>query len=124
MLNLHNELAADKQVYLLDEPERSLGNEYINDVIIPLINNKAKQGKKIFISTHDANIAVRTLPYSSIYRSHDKDGYATFIGNPFLNNLVCQEDKNIVLDWKQTSMRTLEGGENAFGERGKIYGNS
>ena len=124
MLNLHNELAADKQVYLLDEPERSLGNEYINDVIIPLINNKAKQGKKIFISTHDANIAVRTLPYSSIYRSHDKDGYATFIGNPFLNNLVCQEDKNKVLDWKQTSMRTLEGGENAFGERGKIYGNS
>lgn len=124
MLNLHNELAVDKQIYLLDEPERSLGNEYINDVIIPLINDKAKQGRKIFISTHDANIAVRTLPYNSIYRTHDKDGYATYIGNPFLNNLVCQDDENKVLDWKQTSMKTLEGGENAFGERGKIYGNS
>jgi predicted ATPase len=123
MLNLHNELAEDKEIYLLDEPERSLGNEYINDVIIPLINDKARQGKKIFISTHDANIAVRTLPYNSIYRSHGKDGYATFIGNPFLNSLVCQENPDNVLDWKQTSMTTLEGGENAFGERGKIYGN-
>lgn len=25
----------DKDVYILDEPERKLGNEYINDVIEP-----------------------------------------------------------------------------------------
>ncbi|KGJ92081.1 hypothetical protein [Thalassotalea sp. ND16A] len=123
MLNLHSELADDKQVYLLDEPERSLGNQYINDIIIPLINEKARQGKKVFISTHDANIAVRTLPYNSIYRCHDKDGYATYSGNPFSNNLVCQVEQDKVLDWKKISMTTLEGGEVAFGERGKIYGN-
>ena len=123
MLNLHRELAEDKDVYLLDEPEKSLGNEYINDVIIPLINDKSRQGKKIFISTHDANIAVRTLPYNSIYRCHDKDGYATYVGNPFSNNLICQENQNKVLDWQKISMKTLEGGEAAFGERGKIYGN-
>jgi hypothetical protein len=28
------------------------------------------------------------------------------------------------LDWKEFSMKTLEGGKEAFGERGKIYGNS
>jgi len=123
MLNLHSELTEDKDVYLLDEPEKSLGNEYINDVIIPLINDKSRQGKKIFISTHDANIAVRTLPYNSIYRRHDKDGYATYVGNPFSNNLICQEDQSKVLDWQKISMKTLEGGEAAFGERGKIYGN-
>jgi hypothetical protein len=27
-------------------------------------------------------------------------------------------------DWKAVSMKTLEGGEEAFGERGRIYGNS
>ncbi|WP_428036120.1 hypothetical protein [Amphritea sp.] len=122
MLNLHSELAEDKEIYILDEPERSLGNEYINDVIIPLINDKAKLGKKVFISTHDANIAVRTLPYNSIYRCHDENGYETYVGNPFSNNLVCLENQNKILDWKQTSMKTLEGGESAFGERGKIYG--
>jgi len=124
MLNLQSELAEDKDIYLLDEPEKSLGNEYINDVIIPLIGDKARQGKMVFIATHDANIAVRTLPYNSIYRHHDIDGYSTYIGNPFTNNLVCQEDSSKELDWKRISMKTLEGGEAAFGERGKIYGNN
>ena len=123
MLSLHAELAENKDVYILDEPERSLGNEYINDVIIPLINDKAKQGKKVFISTHDANIAVRTLPYNSIYRCHGKDGYSTYVGNPFSNSLICHQNPNNRLDWKKTSMKTLEGGETAFGERGRIYGN-
>ena len=62
MVMLQKELGADKERIFLDEPERSLGNEYINDVIVPLIKERARAGKKVFISTHDANIAVRTLP--------------------------------------------------------------
>jgi hypothetical protein len=124
MVMLQKELATDKEVYILDEPERSLGNEYISDVIVPLIKERARAGKKVFISTHDANIAVRTLPYSSIYRCHGQAGYSTYIGNPFTNNLVNPDDVGDQLDWKKISMRTLEGGEEAFGERGKIYGNN
>lgn len=123
MVMLQKELETDKEVYILDEPERSLGNEYINDVIVPLIKERARAGKKVFISTHDANIAVRTLPYSSIYRRHCPAGYTTYLGNPFSNNLVNPNDEYDRLDWKKVSMRTLEGGEEAFGERGKIYGN-
>lgn len=123
MVMLQKELGTDKEVYILDEPERSLGNEYINDVIVPLIKECARASKKVFISTHDANIAVRTLPYSSIYRCHGQGGYSTYIGNPFSNDLVNPDDADDQLDWKKVSMRTLEGGEEAFGERGKIYGN-
>jgi predicted ATPase len=123
MVMLQKELGTDKEVYILDEPERSLGNEYISEVIVPLIKERAKSGKKVFISTHDANIAVRTLPYSSIYRCHGRSGYCTYIGNPFSNNLVKLENEEDRLDWKKISMKTLEGGEEAFGERGKIYGN-
>lgn len=123
MVMLQKELETDKEVYILDEPERSLGNEYINDVIVPLIKERARAGKKVFISTHDANIAVRTLPYCSVYRCHGPDGYATYIGNPFSNDLVNPDNKSDKHDWKKVSMRTLEGGEEAFGERGKIYGN-
>lgn len=122
MVMLQKELETDKDIYILDEPERSLGNEYINDVIVPLIKDRARAGKKIFISTHDANIAVRTLPYSSVYRCHGQDGYTTYIGNPFSNNLVNLHNEDERLDWKKVSMRTLEGGEEAFGERGIIYG--
>jgi ABC-type cobalamin/Fe3+-siderophores transport system ATPase subunit len=124
MVMLQKELETEKEIYILDEPERSLGNDYINDVIVPLLKERARAGKKVFISTHDANIAVRTLPYSSIYRCHGSDGYSTYIGNAFSNNLINPEKSNDILDWKKVSMKTLEGGEDAFGERGKIYGNN
>ncbi|MGD1838012.1 MAG: ABC transporter ATP-binding protein [Nitrososphaeraceae archaeon] len=121
MLLLHNELLEDKDIYLLDEPEKSLGNDYINDVIVPILKERAKMRKKVIIATHDANIAVRTLPYNSIYRVHDKEHYHTYVGNPFSNYLICNESGK-KLDWKEISMKTLEGGKEAFGERGKIYG--
>ncbi len=124
MILLHRELSEDKDIYILDEPEKSLGNEYINNVIVPLIKEKAKSGKKVFIATHDANIAVRTLPYNSVYRHHDKSGYQTFVGNPFTNNLTNINNHENKIDWKDISMKTLEGGRNAFGERGQIYGNA
>ncbi len=124
MVLLHNELMKDKEIYLIDEPEKSLGNDYISEVIVPLIKERAKSGKKLIIATHDANIAVRTLPYNSIYREHDINGYYTYSGNPFSNSLICNSSTKANLDWKLISMKTLEGGKSAFGERGKIYGNT
>jgi predicted ATPase len=122
MILLHKELKEDKEIYFLDEPEKSLGNDYINDVIVPLLKEKALMGKKVIIATHDANIAVRTLPYNSVYRLHDSGHYFTFCGNPFSNTLKCVFGSKPDLDWKEISMKTLEGGRQAFGERGKIYG--
>lgn len=123
MILLHKELVEDKDIYLIDEPEKSLGNDYINDVIVPLIKEKALLGKKVIIATHDANIAVRTLPYNSIYRLHENGKHFTLMGNPFSNSLKCIYSSRPELDWKEISMKTLEGGKEAFGERGKIYGN-
>ncbi len=123
MILLHKELVEDKDIYLIDEPEKSLGNDYINDVIVPLLKEKALLGKKVIIATHDANIAVRTLPYNSIYRLHDQGQYFTLTGNPFSNSLKCIYNSRPELNWKEISMKTLEGGKEAFGERGKIYGN-
>nr|WP_067062005.1 hypothetical protein [Mucilaginibacter sp. L294] len=123
MILLHKELIEDKDIYLIDEPEKSLGNDYINDVIVPLLKEKALLGKKVIIATHDANIAVRTLPYNSVYRVHELGHYYTLTGNPFTNSLRCIHNSLPELNWKEISMKTLEGGKEAFGERGKIYGN-
>jgi predicted ATPase len=124
MVLLHNELMQNKEIYLIDEPEKSLGNDYISNVIVPLLNEKSRCGKKIVIATHDANIAVRTLPYNSIYREHDANGYYTYQGNPFSNNLISSNPSKPDINWKEICMKTLEGGKEAFGERGKIYGNT
>lgn len=124
MILLRQELNENKDIYLIDEPEKSLGNDYINDFIVPLLKEHAYRGKRVIIATHDANIAVRTLPYNSIYRAHAIDCYHTYMGNPFSNDLICKSDGIEKIDWKETSMRTLEGGRDAFGERGKIYAES
>lgn len=123
MVLLHRELKEDKDIYLIDEPEKSLGNDYINDIIVPLLKEKAKLGKRIVVATHDANIAVRTLPYNSIYRLHEEGVFYTLTGNPFVDKLKCIHGTKPDLNWKEISMKTLEGGRDAFGERGKIYGN-
>ena len=124
MILLRQELNENKDIYLIDEPEKSLGNDYINDFIVPLLKEHAYSGKRVIIATHDANIAVRTLPYNSIYRAHAINCYHTYLGNPFSNNLICKTQGIRNLDWKEISMRTLEGGKDAFGERGKIYAES
>jgi|688.fasta_scaffold82610_3 predicted ATPase len=123
MILLHKELFEDKPIYIIDEPEKSLGNDYISDVIVPFLKEKALVGKKIIIATHDANIAVRTLPYNSIYRLRENGLNYTLTGNPFSNKLKCVTKTHGDLDWKEISMKTLEGGKSAFGERSKIYGN-
>ena len=74
--------------YVLDEPELSLGGEYIDNVIREKISNLGRAKKTVFIATHNANIAVRTLPYVSIYRKYDKGEYKTYVGNPFTNKLI------------------------------------
>lgn len=124
MILLRQELNENREIYLIDEPEKSLGNDYINDFIVPLLKEHAYSGKRVIIATHDANIAVRTLPYNTIYRAHDINRYYTYQGNPFSNSLKCRIKNVPSLDWKEISMRTLEGGEEAFGERGKIYAKS
>lgn len=108
-------------VFLLDEPELSMANSYIDDIIRPRIIELGQQKKTVIMATHNANLAVRTLPYTTIYRSHGEHGYSTYAGNPFTNQLVNIIDSSDTRDWKETSMKILEGGKEAFYDREGIY---
>ena len=119
---LGQQLFSDKDIYVLDEPELSVGHDYVNRVIIPRLKDLSKQGKMVVVSTHDANIAVRTLPYLTIYREDNGDNsYSTYVGNLFKGELI--EIKNAKsIPWKEQTMKTLEGGPDAFEEREAAYG--
>lgn len=108
-------------MYILDEPEMSLGGLYIDSVIRSRISDLGRQGKIVVIATHNANLAVRTLPYSSMLRTYRNGSYNTYTGNPFVGKLTNIIDGNDVLSWREESMKTLEGGKEAFGNRGDIY---
>ena len=108
--------------YVLDEPEAGMSNSYIDGVIRPRIVELGKSGKTVLVATHNANLAVRTLPYGSIYRAHvDGDEYKTYIGNPFVDRLENVSDASDSLSWSEKSMEVLEGGEEAFFERLRVY---
>ncbi len=121
ILLMQRTLEEDSDVYLLDEPELGMGNSYITSTILPKLNDLAKQRKMVVVATHNANIAVGTLPYASILRTHENGEYSTYFGNPFCDELVNIEDEEDIRNWTKESMHTLEGGKNAFYERKDIY---
>lgn len=121
ILFLQQILQADADSYFLDEPELGMGNSYIDTSIRPRLSALAKQRKVVVVATHNANIAVRTLPYTSVFRVHQNGQYLTYVGNPFNDVLVNIEDPSDTKSWTAESMHTLEGGEEAFYERKNIY---
>lgn len=121
ILLLQGVLSKEADAYFLDEPELGMGNSYIDTNIRPLISNLARCHKVVVVATHNANIAVRTLPYVSIFRVHENGQYTTYIGNPFNDCLVNITDDSDVKSWTEESMHTLEGGQEAFYERKSIY---
>ena len=121
ILLLQQKLGKEADAYFLDEPELGMGNSYIDTNIRPLITALAKRHKVVVVATHNANIAVRTLPYTSIFRVHENGVYTTYVGNPFNDLLVNIDDPSDIRSWTTESMHTLEGGEEAFYERKNIY---
>lgn len=117
MLILNHSLYKNKEVYILDEPEMSVGHDYINNIIVPRIIELSRLGKTVVVSTHDANIAVRTLPFIMIYRMEDGIKKKTYFGNPFNDNMINIDDNQDRISWAKTCIDTLEGGSIAFRER-------
>lgn len=122
MLILNHSLYKNKDIYILDEPEMSVGHDYINNIIVPRIIELSKLGKTVVVSTHDANIAVRTLPFIMIYRMDAGIKKKTYFGNPFNDKMVNIDDNQDKISWAKTCIDTLEGGAIAFRERGNSYG--
>lgn len=123
ILALQHELLSkkDKNIFLIDEPDLSLGSTYINEVIVPLFKDLSKSQKVLVVATHDANIAVRTRPLNSVLKLTNNNCYNTYIGNMFTDKLVNIEDSHDILSWKEESVKYLEGGKDAFEERSELY---
>lgn len=53
---------ATEDVIFIDQPEDNLDNHSITNEILPLLIEKKKEGKQIFVVTHNANIGILTNP--------------------------------------------------------------
>lgn len=115
-------LGESQDYYFLDEPERGMGNSYIDTEIRKLIIALAERGKTVVMATHNANLAVRTMPiYSMLTEYHNKNDYAIYAGSPYSNVLTSMDDIGDKREWTHESMKILEGGEIAFYDRKDMY---
>ncbi|KXT77504.1 PHP N-terminal domain protein [Streptococcus sp. DD11] len=108
--------------YIFDEIERGLGNKYISSYLIPKIKELRDRGKTVIISTHNANIAINTLPSQTIYSSYDvvNEEPEFYVGNMYSNTL--ENSKSEKLKWEKVALLHLEGSEEMFSNRRDIYG--
>lgn len=96
-----------KQVFIIDQPEDNLDNDFIMNQLVPLIR-KAKKSRQIIISTHNANLVVNTDAEQVIVARLDqeKEYLSGGLENPEIISSVCQ---------------ILEGGREAFQKREQKY---
>ena len=108
--------------YIFDEIERGLGNRYISSYLIPKIKELRDRGKTIIISTHNANIAINTLPSQTIYSAYDviHEEPDFYVGNMYSN--VLENSKPEIMKWEKIALLHLEGSEEMFTNRRDIYG--
>lgn len=97
----------DKQIILLDQPEDHLDNEFIAGDLVDLIRTLKKM-RQIIMVTHNANLVVMTDSEQVIVANGLQDGYVSgSIENPEVRDSI---------------IKILEGGSEAFKKRYKRYG--
>lgn len=100
--------ATAKQVFIIDQPEDNLDNNFIMHELVPLIR-KAKVSRQIIMSTHNANLVVNADAEQIIVARLDNEG--DYISGSIENQIINQNIKDII-----------EGGEEAFRSRENKYG--
>jgi ABC-type cobalamin/Fe3+-siderophores transport system ATPase subunit len=107
LLKVYLATSSAKQVFIIDQPEDNLDNNFIMHELVPLLRS-AKKSRQIIISTHNANLVVNTDAEQVIVARLDqgKDYLSGSLENQEIISNVCQ---------------ILEGGEDAFKKRKQKY---
>lgn len=120
---LLNELnkAKGKDIVLIDEPESSFDNPFLNTAVSQMINDLA-DATPVFLVTHNNTLGVSISPDWVILTTFDKgigryDIYSGCFTSDQLRNLDAHE-----VSMSEVLLFTMEAGENAYIERAKRYG--
>ena len=107
LLKVYLSTATARQVFIIDQPEDNLDNNFIMNELVPLIL-KAKKSRQIIMSTHNANLVVNADAEQILVARLDttQPYLAGSIENPEINKSI----RDI-----------LEGGEQAFRQRERKY---
>jgi|GEM_PF-5233551 len=93
-LMLTKYLSDDKKIYIIDEPELSLDNKVVKEVVLEKIKSLSLTNEKhIFLVTHNANLAILSNPKTIIYKEKEKTYIGDGIDNSLFNYLNYEDTK-------------------------------
>lgn len=115
--------ARSKDILLIDEPESSFDNVFLKSEINKFIKDIAEE-MPVVISTHNNTIGGSICPDYILYTEKTMNSgevmfrlYSGFAGDPKLKTVNGEEIENY-----QITIDSLEAGEDAYKERGRMYG--
>lgn len=105
---------------LIDEPESSFDNIYLNENICSLINNIA-QKTTTFIVTHNHILGVMLNADKILYTCIEDGKYKIYTGKISSKKFKCSDGTEKAA--KDLIMETMEAGKDSYDERRQIYAN-
>lgn len=119
---LYNQIKSGENydLILIDEPESSFDNIYLNENIRTLINNLSKK-TTTFIVTHNHILGVMLNADKILYTCIEDGKYKIYSGKMSSKKFVCDDggEKNTT----DIIMETMEAGKESYTERRQIYEN-
>ncbi|KKR89414.1 MAG: ATPase involved in DNA repair [Candidatus Uhrbacteria bacterium GW2011_GWD2_41_121] len=109
LLKIYLATATVKQIFIVDQPEDNLDNQFIMNELVPLIR-QIKKSRQVILSTHNANLVVNADAEQIIVARLDSDR-RDYPSGSIEDNIINTSIKEI-----------LEGGEDAFRSRENKYG--
>jgi ABC-type multidrug transport system ATPase subunit len=107
LLKVYLSTSTARQVFIIDQPEDNLDNNFIMNELVPLIL-KTKKSRQIIMSTHNANLVVNADAEQVVVAQLD-------LGKPYLTGSIENPEIN------RSVRDILEGGEDAFRKRQRKY---
>lgn len=103
---------------LIDEPEASFDNPFINDNIVDVIKDIAEK-TTVCISTHNSTLAMMLNPDKIIYTENNKGEHKIYYGTMGDKTFKSTDGEEVISYDK--ILNVLEAGEKAYEEKGHKY---
>lgn len=111
--------AAGKDVVLIDEPESSFDNPFLNSDVVKMLNDVAEHST-VFLVTHNNSLGVSLKPDCVIYTTKEPDGYHVYSGK--LSSEKLTDVSGNTYSREKALLLTMEAGRDAYLDRRPYYG--
>ena len=124
--NLLNEIksANNYDILLIDEPESSFDNRFLNEEVNTLIKDISKK-IPVILATHNNAMGLSINPDYILYTKRESSNgdieFKIYSGNIASKKLTCFENEDDTVETYEILMDSLEAGEDAYKEREKTY---